>query len=70
MMTTLTIYLENKKSEKAVKAALDALNVKYEDGEDQLIFPDHVIDGVQKAKEDVKSGRVKKYEGLNTILGR
>lgn len=69
-MTTLTIHLEDEKSEKAIKAVLDALGVKYDEAGDQLAFPEHVIAGVRKAQEDVKSGRVKKYEGLDAILGR
>lgn len=68
-MTTLTVHLEDKKSEKAVKAVLDALGVKYE-LEEPITFPDHVVSGVRKAKVDVKEGRVKKYEGLNALLNR
>jgi len=68
-MTTLTVHIENKKSEKAVKAVLDALGVKYE-LEDSITFPEHVIAGVRKAQEDVKAGRVKKYEGLHVLLNQ
>lgn len=68
-MTTLTVHIENKKSEKAVKAVLDALGVKYE-LEESVTFPEHVIMSVRKAQEDVKAGRVKKYEGLNTLLNQ
>lgn len=63
-MTTLTVYIENKKSEKAVKAVLDALGVKYE-LEQSIAFPDRVITAVRKAQKDVKKGRVKKYGGLH-----
>lgn len=68
-MTTLTVHIENKKSEKAVKAVLDALGLKYE-LEESVTFPEHVITSVRKAQEDVKAGRVKKYEGLNTLLNQ
>ena len=68
-MTTLTVHIENKKSEKAVKAVLDALGVKYE-LEDSVVFPKHVVAGVRKAQEDVKAGLVKKYERLHTLLSR
>lgn len=68
-MTTLTVHLENKKSEKAVKAVLDALGVTYEI-EETVAYPDHVIDGVHKARQDVEFGRVKKYEGLDALLNR
>ena len=68
-MTTLTVHIENKKSEKAVKAVLDALGVKYE-LEESVTFPERVITSVRKAREDVKAGRVKKYEGLNTLLNQ
>ena len=70
VMITLNIHLEDKKSEKAIKAVLEALNVKYDEVEEPVAFPDHVIAGVRKAKEDIQIGRVKKYEGLNTILNR
>ncbi len=70
-MTTLTIHLENKKSEKAIKAVLDALEIRYDEFGGQLTaFPDHVIAGVRKAQEDLKSSRVKEYKGLNAIVGR
>ncbi|MGK6353434.1 hypothetical protein [Parapedobacter sp. DT-150] len=62
-------HIENKKSEKAVKAVLDALGVKYE-LEESVTFPEHVITGVRRAQEDVKVGQVKKYEGLNTLLNQ
>jgi hypothetical protein len=70
VMTTLNIHLEDEKSEKAIKALLEALNVKYDVVDEPAVFPDHVVAGVLKAKEDVQIGRVKKYEGLNTILNR
>lgn len=69
-MTTLNIHLEDEKSEKAIKAVLEALNVKYDEVKEPVALPDHVIAGVRKAKEDVQQGRVKKYEGLNSILKR
>ena len=68
-MTTLTVHIENKKSEKAVRAVLDALGVKYK-LEKPVTFPNHVIAGVRKAQEDVKQGRVKKYGGLNALLNQ
>ncbi|WP_188753782.1 DUF2683 family protein [Parapedobacter defluvii] len=68
-MTTLTVHIENKKSEKAVKAVLDALGVKYE-LEKPVTFPECVIADVRKAQKDVKAGRVKKYEGLNALLNQ
>jgi len=67
-MTTLTVHLDNKKSEKAIKAVLDALGVKYDESVVQSTFPDYVIAGVRKAQEDLKSGRVKDYKGLDAIL--
>ncbi|TZF81333.1 hypothetical protein FW774_18850 [Pedobacter sp. BS3] len=69
-MTTLTIHLEDEKSEKAIKAVLDVLGVKYDEAEEAITFPEHVIAGVRKSKEDVKNGRVKEYKGLNAILNR
>jgi heterodisulfide reductase subunit B len=69
-MTTLTIHLEDEKSEKAIKAVLDALGVKYDETKEPVVFPEHVIAGVRKAKEDLQNGRVKKYQGLNAILNR
>lgn len=68
-MTTLTVHIENEKSEKAVVAVLDALGVKYELAADH-VFPDHVIAGVRKAQEDVKAGRTKEYKGLSALLNR
>lgn len=67
-MTRLTIHLDNEKSEKAIKAVLDALGLKYEESVGQSTFPDHVIAGVRKAQEDLNSGRIKDYKGLDAIL--
>ena len=69
-MTTLTIHLEDEKSERAPKAVLDVLGVKYDEAAESIAFPEHVIAGVRKSKEDVKNGRVKEYKGLNAILNR
>lgn len=69
-MITLNIHLEDEKSEKAIKAVLEALNVKYDEVEEPVAFFDHVIAGVYKAKEDVQIGRVKNYTGLKSILNR
>lgn len=67
-MTTLTIHLDDEKSEQAIKAVLDALGVRYDETSEQSTFPDHVIAGVRKAQEDLNLGRVKDYKGLNAIL--
>lgn len=67
-MTTLTIHLDNEKSEQAIKAVLDALGVRYDEASEQSTFPDHVVAGVRKAQEDLKLGRVKEYNGLEVIL--
>lgn len=69
-MTTLTIHLDNEKSELAIKAVLDALGVKYDEEGEQSAFPDHVVAGIRKSQEDLKAGRVKDYKGLNAILDR
>ena len=69
-MTTLTIHLDNEKSEQAIKAVLDALGVKYDEMSDQSIFPDHIVAGVRQGQEDLKSGRIKDYVGLGAILNR
>ncbi len=69
-MTTLTIHLDNEKSEQAIKAILDALGVKYDEAGEQPAFPEHIMEGVRKSQEDLKAGRVKDYKGLNAILGR
>lgn len=69
-MTTLTIHLNNEKSEQAIKAVLDALGVKYDEVNEQAGFPGHVISGVRKAQEDSNLGRVKEFKGLNAILDR
>lgn len=69
-MTTLTIHLDDEKSEQAVKAVLNALEIKYDESNEPVVFPDHIIAGVAKAKEDVQMGRVKDYKGLNAILSR
>jgi len=68
-MTTLTIHLDNEKSEQAIKAILDALGVKHDEAGEQPAFPDHIMEGVLKSQEDLKAGRVKDYKGLNAILG-
>jgi len=68
-MTILTIHLKDEKSKKAIKAVLDALDIKYE-AEEQVTFPDYIVAGVLKAKEDIQLGRVKKYKGLNAVLNR
>ncbi|NGM61929.1 hypothetical protein G5B30_08370 [Sphingobacterium sp. SGG-5] len=69
-MTTLTIHLDNERSEQAIKAVLDALGVKYDEVNERSTFPPHVIAGVRKAQEDLNLGRVKDYKGLNAILDR
>lgn len=69
-MTTLTIHLDNEKSEQAIKAVLDALGVKYDELSEPSIFPDHVAAGVRKGQKDLKLGRVKDYKGLGAILSR
>lgn len=69
-MTTLTIHIENKKSEKAIKAVLDALGVVYEELGNTQEYPQHVVDGVNLAKEEMQAGRVKAYNGLQAILGK
>jgi len=69
-MTTLTIHLDDEKSEQAIKAVLNALGIEYDEVDEETVFPDHVIAGVKKAQEDVKSGRVSPYKGLNAILER
>lgn len=67
-MTTLTIHLDNEKSEQAIKAVLDALGVRYDEVIEQSTFPDHVVAGVRKAQKDFESGHLKKYKGLDAIL--
>lgn len=69
-MTTLTIHVDNKKSEKAIKAVLEALGVEYEEQSTSIEYPKHIIDGVKLAKEEMASGKVKEYKGLNSVLGR
>ncbi len=68
-MTTLTVHIDNEKSEKAILAVLDALNLQYQLEEDTEI-PPHVMAGLLKAKDDVTNGRVKEYKGLKAILNR
>lgn len=69
-MTTLTIHLDDEKSEQAIKAVLDALGVRYDEVGEQASFPEHVIAGVRKAQEDLNSGHVKEYKGLDAILNK
>ncbi|WP_164126217.1 DUF2683 family protein [Sphingobacterium luzhongxinii] len=69
-MTTLTIHIKNKKSEKAIKAVLDALGVVYEEQGNSEEYPQHVVDGVNMAKEEMQAGKVKAYNGLQAILGK
>lgn len=66
-MTTLTVHIDNEKSEKAIKAVLEALGLDYQVNKSEEI-PAHVQAGIQKAKEDIANGRVKPYKGLNVIL--
>lgn len=68
-MATLTVHLENEKSEKAIRAVLEALGLQYQLEEDTEL-PPHKIAGILKAKDDVANSRVKEYKGLNTILNR
>lgn len=69
-MTTLTIHLEDAKSEQAIKAVLDALNVKYVESQTEVHYDKHVIAGVEKGLADVENGRVHTYKGLHAILKR
>ena len=68
-MTTLTVHIDNEKSEKAILAVLDALGLQYQLEKDTEI-PPHVMAGLLKAKDDVAKGRIKEYKGLNAILNR
>lgn len=69
-MTTLTIHLDDTKSERAIKAVLDALGVQYEESRTEVDYPDHVKAGVRKAQDDVAAGRVHQYKGAQAILKR
>lgn len=66
-MTTLTVRIDNEKSEKAIKAVLEALGLEYQIDKAEEI-PAHVLAGVLKAKEDIASGDIKPYKGLKVIL--
>ena len=52
-METLHVY-PKKGQQKVVEAFLEALKVPFEK---QEVLPDHVLQGIQKGKEDIKSGR-------------
>ncbi|MBL1408237.1 DUF2683 family protein [Sphingobacterium faecale] len=67
-MTTLTIHIESKKSEKAIKAVLDTLALVHEERGYTEEYPEHVVDGVNLAKQEMQAGRVKAYNGLKAIL--
>lgn len=66
-MTTLTIHLDNKKSEKAIKAVLDALGVVYEEESTDQNYPQHIVDGVKLAREEMLAGKVKDYKRLQSL---
>jgi len=69
-MTTLTIHLNDDKSEQAIKAVLNALGVAYDEVAEDFASSSYIIAGVRKAQSDLKEGRVKDYEGLMALLGR
>lgn len=69
-MTTLTIYLDNEKSEQAIKAVMDALGLEYDEVSEQTIISCPVLEGVRKAQEDWSLGHVEDYKGLNAILNQ
>lgn len=66
-MTTLTVHIDNEKSEKAILAVLEALGLQYQLEKDTEM-PPHVMAGLLKAKDDVEKGRIKEYKGLKAIL--
>ncbi|MBE8713441.1 DUF2683 family protein [Sphingobacterium hungaricum] len=69
-MKTITIHLENEEAIKAVKAALKALQVDYHETNQTLNYPNHVVAGIEKSKNDLRLGKVKKFKDLNSILGK
>ena len=65
-MTTLTVNIKDKKSEKAVKAVLDALGISYDinaDGQKTLTKAEQkVYNGLKKSFEEIKlhqEGKIK-----------
>jgi hypothetical protein len=72
-MTTLTVNIDNKKSEKAVKAVLDALGLTYEvqSAPDQIDRPlnkaeQHLYKNLKKSLEQIRLHQAGKIE-LKTI---
>jgi hypothetical protein len=68
-ITTLTIHLDNEKSEQTIEAVLDALGVKYDETGEQPAFPDHIVAGVRKSQEDLKAGRCERLQRTQRYIG-
>jgi hypothetical protein len=58
-METLIVH-PTKAQEKAVTAFLKALNVQFEKKEE--VLPPHVLAGIKKGQEDIKSGNTFTYD--------
>jgi len=58
-METFIVY-PTKEQEKMVSAFLKALNVHFEKKEE--VLPQHVLDGIKKAQEDIKGVNTLTYE--------
>lgn len=64
-MQALIVY-PTKAQEKAVTAFLNALNVQFE--KKQEVLPPHVLEGIRKGQEDIKSGDTFTYEEFKQQL--
>lgn len=70
-MDTFIVRPETKAQEKAVKAALEALNVAFERrNEQEEILPPHVLEGIKRGQEQARKGQVKTYEEVKEMLAK
>ncbi|HYK77081.1 MAG TPA: DUF2683 family protein [Daejeonella sp.] len=62
-MDTFIVRPETKAQEKAVKAALEALNVAFERrNEQEEILPPHVLEGIKRGQEQARKGLLTPHE--------
>lgn len=60
-MSTFVIH-PTEEQEKIVKAFLEALKISFVKDEDVEGLPEHVLQGIQRSREDFKAGRTMTFE--------
>ena len=65
-MSTIIIHPETEAKEKAIKAVLEVLEINFEQSEE--IYPQHVLEGLEKGILQAKNGETKTYAEVKNLL--